>query len=191
MPSARLLFDDRLPKGEKGTRTGSLTIRLRLAKRSASPFRSLVQPYTITTTSAAVGRSSALHVMVSKESSMRTLCIAILGVALVLCDGTAYAQEDNAKKIVGIWELTKAGSDLPVGTLVEFTKDLKLNATLKDGKDEKITGTYLIEKDKITVKVIYMNQNLNPKTSTIKKLTDDALEIEDEDKTIDVFKKKR
>ncbi|HEV3387183.1 MAG TPA: lipocalin family protein [Gemmata sp.] len=122
---------------------------------------------------------------------MKALSAAVLGVAIVAFAGTARAEDDNAKKIVGNWELTKAGSDLPVGTLVEFTKDLKLNATLKDGKDEKITGTYTIEKDKITVKVTYQGQMLEPKTATIKKLTDDALEIEDEDKKVDVFKKKK
>jgi uncharacterized protein (TIGR03066 family) len=122
---------------------------------------------------------------------MRALSAAVLGVAIVAFAGTARAEDDNAKKIVGTWELTKAGSDLPVGTLVEFTKDLKLNATLKDGKDEKITGTYTVEKDKITVKVTYQGQTLEPKTATIKKLTDDALEIEDDEKKIDVFKKKK
>jgi uncharacterized protein (TIGR03066 family) len=122
---------------------------------------------------------------------MKALSAAVLGVAIVAFAGTARAQDDYAKKIVGNWELTKAGSDLPVGTLVEFTKDLKLNATIKDGKDEKITGTYTIEKDKITVKVTYMGQMLDAKTATIKKLTDDALEIEDEDKKVDVFKKKK
>jgi uncharacterized protein (TIGR03066 family) len=126
-----------------------------------------------------------------KESIMKALSVAVLGVMMAVFAGSARAEDDNAKKIVGTWELTKAGSDLPVGTTVEFTKDLKLTAIIKDGKDEKVTGTYKIDKDKISVKVTVNGQMLEEKTATIKKLTDDALEIEDDDKKIDVFKKKK
>lgn len=122
---------------------------------------------------------------------MKAFCVALLGAAMVVCAGTAHGQDDNAKKIVGTWELTKAGGDLPVGTVIEFTKDLKLTATIKgDGKDEKIDGTYKIDKDKLTVKVSFMGQSIE-ETATIKKLSDEALEIEDKDKKVDVFKKKK
>ncbi len=121
---------------------------------------------------------------------MRALSVALLGVVMVVFAGTARAEDDNAKKIVGMWELTKAGGDLPVGTIVEFTKDLKLTATIKDSTD-KVTGTYKIDKDKLTVKVTFMGQMLDEETATIKKLTDDTLEIEDKDKKIDIFKKKK
>ena len=39
---------------------------------------------------------------------------------------TARAEDDNVKKIVGVWELTKSAGELPVGTTIEFTKDGKL-----------------------------------------------------------------
>ena len=122
---------------------------------------------------------------------MKALSFAMLGALLIVSAGTARAQDDNAKKIVGSWELTKSGGDLPVGTIIEFTKDMKLSAVIitKDGKD-KVTGTYKIEKDKITVKVtINDNKTEEEESATIKKLTDDALEIEDKDKKVDVFKK--
>ena len=60
---------------------------------------------------------------------MKSICFSLLAVAIVVFCGSAHAQDDNAKKIVGIWELTKAGDDLPVGTIVEFTKDMKLAAS--------------------------------------------------------------
>ena len=54
----------------------------------------------------------------------------------------------------------------------------------------KLDGTYKVEKDKLTVKIKIGDQNIE-ETATIKKLTDDALEIEDKDKKVDVFKKKK
>jgi len=122
---------------------------------------------------------------------MKALCLAVLGGLMVVCAGTARAQDDNAKKIVGMWELTKSGGDLPVGTVIEFTKDLKLNATIKgDDGNTKLDGTYTIAKDKLTVKV-NLNGQMLEESATIKKLTDDALEIEDKDKKVDVLKKKK
>jgi uncharacterized protein (TIGR03066 family) len=122
---------------------------------------------------------------------MKSAFAALLGVVMVVFAGTAQGQDDNAKKIVGVWEITKAGGDLPAGTTIEFTKDGKLNANLKvEGMEVKLDGTYKVEKDKLTVKIKVADQNIE-ETATIKKLTDDALEIEDKDKKVDVFKKKK
>lgn len=122
---------------------------------------------------------------------MKTLSVAVLGVLMVAFAGTARAEDDNAKKIVGMWELSKSGGDLPVGTVIEFTKELKLTATIKmDGNEMKLEGTYKIEKDKLTVKIKIMQDTID-ETATIKKLTDDTLEIEDKDKKVDTFKKKK
>jgi uncharacterized protein (TIGR03066 family) len=122
---------------------------------------------------------------------MRPLCVAFLGVVMVVCAGNARAQDDYAKKIVAVWEISKSGGDLPVGTTIEFTKDGKLSAVIKmDGGDLKLDGTYKIAKDQLTVNVKIGEQNVE-ETATIKKLTDDALEIEDKDKKVDVFKKKK
>lgn len=122
---------------------------------------------------------------------MKAVFAAALGVVMVVVAGTAQAQDDNAKKIIGTWIVDKAGGDLPVGSSLEFTKDGKLLAVIKaDGMEVKLDGTYKVEKDKLSVKVKIGDQNLE-ETATIKKLTDEALEIEDKDKKVDVFKKKK
>ncbi|MBA4063700.1 MAG: hypothetical protein C0501_08305 [Isosphaera sp.] len=120
---------------------------------------------------------------------MKTLSAAALAVLVAAAAGTA-APED-AKKLVGVWELTKSGGDLPVGATVEFTKDGKLNVAVKaDGQEMKFDGTYTLKDDKLTVKLKVGDTSIE-ETATVKKLTDDALEIEDKDKKIDVFKKKK
>jgi len=122
---------------------------------------------------------------------MKALCAAVLGVCVVVSAGAARPDDDNAKKIIGTWEVTKSSGDLPAGTTIEFTKDGKLMAVIKaDGQEVKLDGTYKVEKDKLTVKVKLGDQTIE-ETATIKKLTDDALEIEDKDKKVDVFKKKK
>ena len=122
---------------------------------------------------------------------MKALCAAVLGVCVVVTAGAARPDDDNAKKIVAVWEVTKSGSDIPVGTTIEFTKDGKVKiATKLEGAEVKIDGTYKVEKDKLTVKLKFNEQTIE-ETATIKKLTDDALEIEDKDKKVDVMKKKK
>lgn len=117
-----------------------------------------------------------------------------LGVVMLGLAGFAGADEkkqnDNAKKIVGKWEITKAGGDVPVGSTIEFTKDGKLAAVIKaEGKELKLDGTYKLEKDKLTVKITADSQTIE-ETVTIKKLTEDTMELEDKDKKVDVMKKK-
>jgi len=122
---------------------------------------------------------------------MKSVFAGLLGVAIVGFATTAQAQDDNAKKIVGIWEVAKAGGDLPAGSTIEFTKDGMINAVVKvEGMEVKLDGTYTVAKEKLTVKIKVADQNIE-EVATIKKLTDDALEIEDKDKKVDVFKKKK
>ncbi|WP_439626524.1 hypothetical protein [Gemmata sp.] len=122
---------------------------------------------------------------------MKSVCTAVLGVVLVAFAGTARAEDDNAKKLIGVWVVEKAGGDLPAGSTVEFTKDGKLAAVVKaDGKEIKFEGTYKLEKDKINVELKVESETVK-ETVTIKKLTDDVLELEDKDKKLDVFKKKK
>jgi len=119
----------------------------------------------------------------------------LFGVALVAVlfglAGFAGAddKDDNAKKIVGKWEVTKSGSDVPVGSIVTFSKDGKINVAVKlDGKDESIDGTYKVEKDKLTVKLKVADQTIE-EALTLQKLTDKELEIKDKDGKVDVLKK--
>jgi len=122
---------------------------------------------------------------------MKAVCTAVLGVVLVAFAGTAKAQDDNAKKLIGVWVVDKASGDLPAGSTVEFTKEGKIIAVIKaDGKEIKFDGMYKVEKDKINVELKIESETIK-ETVTIKKLTDDALELEDKDKKVDVFKKKK
>jgi uncharacterized protein (TIGR03066 family) len=123
---------------------------------------------------------------------MRTLCAALLGVCVVVFAGTARADDDdNAKKLLGVWVIDKSGSMLPEGSTVEFIKDGKLKVILKDKSgDMNFSGTYKLAKDKLTTIVNLMGKDVED-ILTIKKLTDEALEVEDKDGTVDTFKKKK
>lgn len=123
----------------------------------------------------------------------RLFALALSGMMVVLASTAGAADDDNAKKIVGKWEVTKSGSDLPEGSTVEFAKDGKLTAVIKGDatkKEEatKLEGTYKVEKDKMVVKLKVGDQSIE-ETVTILKLTDDALELKDKDSKTDVFKK--
>jgi uncharacterized protein (TIGR03066 family) len=122
---------------------------------------------------------------------MRTL--SALGLAVLLCvAGGAFArQDDNAKKIVGTWEVTKSEVPALTGAVVEFTKDNKLVITVKaKDKEVKVEGTYKVEKDKLMTKITFNNKT-EEDTDDIVKLTDDALELRDKDKKVTTFKKKK
>ena len=83
--------------------------------------------------------------------------------------------------------MTKAGGDRPVNTTGSPTT---ASSTRGEGRgmEVKLDGTYKIEKEKHRQTGSWRNIE---ETATIKKLTDDALEIEDKDKKVDVFKKKK
>ena len=76
----------------------------------------------------------------------RLFALALSGMMVVLASTAGAADDDNAKKIVGKWEVTKAGSDLPEGSTVEFAKDGKLTALIKGDKGDamKLEGTYKV-----------------------------------------------
>ena len=121
---------------------------------------------------------------------MKAICAVALGV-LVLASARTAAQDDNAKKIVGKWEITKSDSDAPVGAVVEFAKDGKLIVAAKiEGTELKLEGTYKVEKDKLVTKLKVGDMTIED-TDTITKLTDDALEIQDKDKKLTVLKRKK
>ena len=121
---------------------------------------------------------------------MKTVSALVLGVLVFGFAATVKAQDDNAKKIVGTWVLDKSSGDLPVGSVVDFTKDGKLSASVKvDTMEIKIDGTYKVEKDKLTVKLKAGDMDIE-ETATITKLTDEVLELKDKDGKVDSFKKK-
>jgi uncharacterized protein (TIGR03066 family) len=124
---------------------------------------------------------------------MRALSAIVLGAAVLGLAGPAATQEkdDFAKKIVGRWKVTETKTDAPVGMVVEFTRDGKLTlAATVDGKEHKAEGTYSVEKDKLRYKLRLADQTVE-EAETIKKLTDDALELEDKDKKGTTLKKEK
>ncbi len=119
---------------------------------------------------------------------MRRAFAVLVGLLVV---GVVSAADVDAKKLVGKWEITKSGGDAPVGSLVEFTKDGALNVLVKaDGQELKISGKYTTAGDKLTVVLKIMDQE-SKEEMTVKKLTDDELELEDKDKKLDTLKRKK
>lgn len=114
----------------------------------------------------------------------------VVGLVLVGFGGSAATRaQDEDKKIVGTWEVTKS-DDLPAGSTVEFTKDGKIHVTVKEkGETVKLDGTYTVEKTKLSVKLKLGDQTIEENV-TIKKVTDKELQLEDKDKKVDEFKKK-
>src|SRR3954454_5306246 len=108
----------------------------------------------------------------------------LFAVAFVLSAGVVAAddkkdekkgdEKDNAKLIVGKWEITKAGGDVGPGSTLEFAKDKKLTLVIK-AVHQKATldGTYKLDKDRVTL-TLTVQGNSFYQTLTIKKLTDEA-----------------
>ena len=126
---------------------------------------------------------------------MKRLFAAALGLAVLGLAGSAGAQEkkddkkdDKAAKLVGKWELAKGG-DLPPGSTLEFAKDGKFGISFKaDDKEVKVEGTYKLDGDKLAFKFKFDGKD-HDETATVKKLTDDALHVEDKDGQLTEFKK--
>lgn len=92
-------------------------------------------------------------------------------------------KDETSAKIVGTWEVTKATDEQLTGAMITFAKDGKLTIAL--GEDQKIEGTWKLEKGKLITEV-----GTNSDSDEIKKLTADAMELENPDKKIVVMKKK-
>lgn len=88
---------------------------------------------------------------------------------------------DNAKLIVGKWELTKVEEGgLPKGTMIEFTKDGKVKVTTKMGdKDATFDGTYEVKGDKLMV-AIKVGDDEHKQTIELLKLTDTEMHTKNE-----------
>jgi len=127
------------------------------------------------------------------EEMMKTMILSTLGI-VILCLATAARadEKDVAKALVGKWEATKVDPDtLPQGTIVEFTKDGKVNIVAKkDGNDVNIGGTYKLDAQKLTVK-LKMGDDEKEHTVTIKKISDTEFVAEHEDGKSITFTKKK
>ncbi len=121
---------------------------------------------------------------------MKPLAVIAVGLALLLPAVLAAddKKDDKAAKLLGTWEITKVEgrfADMPFehtalrGATLTFTKDGKLVVAQKnrDGQELKLEGTYKVEGDKLITKLRgFLNEDLS-NTETIKKLTDNELEL--------------
>ena len=118
---------------------------------------------------------------------MKAICAAVLGLAVVASASSVRA--DDTAKLVGKWEVTKSGGEVPVGSLVEFTKDGKMTANVTlDGKELKLAGTYKLTGDKLKVNLMLNEQKIDHEFTV--KFNKDELTLEDADKKVDTLKKK-
>jgi uncharacterized protein (TIGR03066 family) len=116
-----------------------------------------------------------------------------VGVIVAMLGGPARAEDrpDYAKLIVGKWEVTKADEGtVPVGTVIEFTKDGKLKGTVKKGdEDATIEGKYKVEGDAF---LLTMNQGGEERTRkiTITKISDKEMATKNQEgKTVELQRK--
>jgi uncharacterized protein (TIGR03066 family) len=115
---------------------------------------------------------------------MNVARLLVLGVAVCLLAGAGRGQDktDYAKMLVGKWEVTKADpGTVPVGTLIEFTKDGKMKVTgKKDDTDLSLEGTYKVEKNTFTM-TMKINDMERTQTITITKISDKEMSTKDKD----------
>lgn len=97
---------------------------------------------------------------------------------------------DNAKLLVGKWEVSKADEGtVPPGTLIEFTKDGKMKLSAKKGTESfDLEGTYKVEKDTFTF-ALKLGEESKEQTITITKINDTELHTKNKDGKVVEFKK--
>jgi len=126
-------------------------------------------------------------------SVLRLLVAGAVACALAVGARADEKKADNAKLLVGTWEVAKADQGtVPVGSTVEFTKDGKMKVTHKQGdKEESLEGTYKVDGDKFSFE-LKVGDKVNKKTITIKKISETEMTTTDEDgKTVELKRKKK
>ena len=121
---------------------------------------------------------------------MKTLRWLAVAVAVCLVGGSARADEDLAKMLVGKWVVTKSDEGAPpVGTVAEFAKDGTLKVTMKkDDKDATMEGTYKCEAKKF-VCTFKEGDKEKVMTHDVTKISDDEMTFTFEGKTVTAKKK--
>jgi uncharacterized protein (TIGR03066 family) len=110
--------------------------------------------------------------------------IVAVGVAFLALDLVAVAGEIEGKKLIGVWELSKAeGQEETPHWRIEFTKDSKLRMTSNwEDKLFEVEGTYTLEKDQLKLTADVDGKATVTNTVTIQELTDDVLVVLDDKK---------
>jgi uncharacterized protein (TIGR03066 family) len=125
-------------------------------------------------------------------NALRLMVAAAVAVALTAGVRAEDKEEkkDNAKLLVGTWEVTKSFDKGPaVGATVEFTKDGKVMVKTKvEDKDVDREGTYTVDGDKLT---LVMKDKESKTILSIKKISDTELVTENDDKKSVELKRKK
>jgi uncharacterized protein (TIGR03066 family) len=127
--------------------------------------------------------------------------VAFLTLVLAACSGGPTAKDKDAGKdgsddkpaydpgkLVGTWEITKAGSGAEPGSILEFTKDGKMKMALGPASRD---GTYKLTGNRIVFTIQLGEGKVARDTLTIKELTNDKLIIENSRGTVDELKKQK
>jgi uncharacterized protein (TIGR03066 family) len=116
---------------------------------------------------------------------MRTIAITLL--AGLIAFSSAISQ-DEAKKIVGTWQVSKS-DDAPQGASITFTDKGKLTISIKaEGKEFNVNGSYELKGKKLLTKIEFNGKEKSDELE-ITELTDDKLVTKDSKGKIDEFKK--
>jgi uncharacterized protein (TIGR03066 family) len=116
------------------------------------------------------------------------LCLSVVALAAVGAEGKKPAS--NAEKIVGKWKVVKSDA-IPLGNVVEFTKDGKMRVTGKraGGQPLSTEGTYKVQGNKLILTLKGAGGKELSDTATIKVLTDTKLILADAKGEADEFKR--
>ena len=110
----------------------------------------------------------------------------LLSLATMVCVLTVGARAedktekpDNAKLIVGKWEVTKADKEMPVGAVIEFGKDGTMKITAKTGgKEQSVDAVYKVEGDQVQFTLKLPDREEKKEPLTIKKLSEEELVLD-------------
>jgi uncharacterized protein (TIGR03066 family) len=101
-------------------------------------------------------------------------------------------KKDNAKLLLGTWEIEGAPDMVGASTVVEFGKEGKLKVTFRRrGGDEVREGTYTVDGDRLTVTARKDGDKEVKLLVTIKKISDTEMVTEDERGYTEEFKRKK
>jgi uncharacterized protein (TIGR03066 family) len=114
--------------------------------------------------------------------------VVLAGVAFLALALVGVADTTTAKKLVGVWEVTKS-KDAPPGATVEFTSNGKMMLRAKLGdKTLAIDGTYVVKDNKIVATLTFQGKTKTD-TGKIRKLTATELSVEDEKGDVENYKR--
>jgi uncharacterized protein (TIGR03066 family) len=125
---------------------------------------------------------------------MKAIYLPVVGIAVCLLGSFAAADEkkgDNAKLIVGKWEVTATHEGgPPKGGMVEFTKDGKIKVSgEQNGMKVEFEGTYKVDGNKLVLKFKF-GDNEEPVDLTIDKLDDTTIATTSKEGKVELKRKK-